>query len=734
MASQVPAKTLKRNKSTDAAGPGATSFHFVIPLKQQNKPVPLPDNFAHIIGEEYAVRYLESIGVRPTKQSINLVLQKVPLKDCTVSAGWKSRGWLADSLYISPGKAKQSAPSVDHKALSSILGHPAGERTDKEKEEVKDPVVSIPPPTVQSGGQRSDSVFSARIASVPTSPKVEQSHRHSFLIEDTEEADTSSARVFQRRDKKEEFKRIEPTLPMEELKDRYLFPFATQNKHVHPDPTKFGMGQVRRTEDTRQDHAASTKSLHTVEDESENDLEINIKDPSHLKELKEPIRTTLSEVSAMIDKFTSNFPAQQVGSRLPVEELQFTMNQVKSPNMARLIGLVAHYVYWSLFGHLNDIPLDSSHQQSLFLTIEQLFTDYETETRKRREFALFHMAYSILSMRIIIETIFKNTYPRFFTIAAEHSLAIRKIHDLLSRLFDPNSFFSRFSSLEATMEAIKVSHKSKKKEKIVSNFYTTSPIVRNLFPSPSDNRVRYLFAQQKTHHAQSLKASTKSDGLMNHGGGGGNLGIGDPQHLKAEREREKGRERMNQNDGSIFQPSDYPKSTRHDSFVSQHSRTVDHANTSNNVAHNFHNHMMNGPNGPPIKPQHEENDYIDLQNRVKLFQIALKKLQQRPHIKRYLAQKHGLKKGSEEHEDTLNLGHTQVDAATLNRDRQHKANKSVGAPSMTAPSTYALPTLSQSRRIFSSPLGGPTPRDDPVATGNFGLGLKTVKYQFTSDD
>lgn len=37
--------------------------------------------------------------------------------------------------------------------------------------------------------------------------------------------------------------------------------------------------------------------------------------------------------------------------------------EITSERIARLVGLMAHFVYWSLFGHINQLPLDDYHMK-----------------------------------------------------------------------------------------------------------------------------------------------------------------------------------------------------------------------------------------------------------------------------------------------------------------------------------------------------------------------------------
>jgi hypothetical protein len=60
-----------------------------------------------VIQYEYAVRYLEIIGIEPNAKNIANLLKTAPLSSCEFSPGWNNSGWLADILYIYPNKAKK---------------------------------------------------------------------------------------------------------------------------------------------------------------------------------------------------------------------------------------------------------------------------------------------------------------------------------------------------------------------------------------------------------------------------------------------------------------------------------------------------------------------------------------------------------------------------------------------------------------------------------------------------
>lgn len=52
-----------------------SKFHFALPMQPRDKPMDIDSSFHGTLQGEYAVRYLEKIGVAPTAENIRLVHQ-----------------------------------------------------------------------------------------------------------------------------------------------------------------------------------------------------------------------------------------------------------------------------------------------------------------------------------------------------------------------------------------------------------------------------------------------------------------------------------------------------------------------------------------------------------------------------------------------------------------------------------------------------------------------------------
>lgn len=47
--------------------------------------------------------------------------------------------------------------------------------------------------------------------------------------------------------------------------------------------------------------------------------------------------------------------------------------------MAKLVGVITHFVYWSVFGDFNKMPIDSYHMECLFSTVMALMDEMKNE-------------------------------------------------------------------------------------------------------------------------------------------------------------------------------------------------------------------------------------------------------------------------------------------------------------------------------------------------------------------
>jgi hypothetical protein len=90
----------------------------------------IDDAFARAVEYEYAVKYLEHLGIEANQKNIRTMLNVVPFRDCTIAPAWEATGEVATAFYIYP----------DTKNIPKL---PLKEGEDKKKEELVK--ISLPP-------------------------------------------------------------------------------------------------------------------------------------------------------------------------------------------------------------------------------------------------------------------------------------------------------------------------------------------------------------------------------------------------------------------------------------------------------------------------------------------------------------------------------------------------------------------------------------------------------------
>ena len=90
-------------------------FGFYCNLKPREKPVG-DDIFKSSLAQQYYARYVQAIGATPTAETMEMVRSHIPVSQCRVSAAWKSRGGLADRVYLLPHGLKGAAVDQEGQA------------------------------------------------------------------------------------------------------------------------------------------------------------------------------------------------------------------------------------------------------------------------------------------------------------------------------------------------------------------------------------------------------------------------------------------------------------------------------------------------------------------------------------------------------------------------------------------------------------------------------------------
>jgi len=64
----------------------------------------IDEEFVKAVESEYAIKYLEYLGIEPTKKNIRTILTMAPFKECHITPGWESSEEVPSAFLIYPPK------------------------------------------------------------------------------------------------------------------------------------------------------------------------------------------------------------------------------------------------------------------------------------------------------------------------------------------------------------------------------------------------------------------------------------------------------------------------------------------------------------------------------------------------------------------------------------------------------------------------------------------------------
>jgi len=94
------------------------------------------------------------------------------------------------------------------------------------------------------------------------------------------------------------------------------------------------------------------------------------KKPSSKQDEKDTLKPT--NLPYQGDKGKNSLALESVKPSLKEEDINRALKEIYTERTARLIGLLSHICYWSVYGHFNDLPLDEYHRKQLFVNIAQI--------------------------------------------------------------------------------------------------------------------------------------------------------------------------------------------------------------------------------------------------------------------------------------------------------------------------------------------------------------------------
>lgn len=489
-------------------------FHFAIPMRSREKPMEITSEHHPALESEYAVRYLEKIGVTPTPENMKLVTTYAPIDQCRVTAAWKSRGWVADTLYVTPHFQKPATPAATPTAGTAAAANAAA-------------------------------------------AAVGEADMHPFARKQD--------------DQPEDMPRVmgHTQTTFNSMKDKYLYPFnAKEPSAGAPAGASFHSagaagtrgsvssppyGQVDdRFDSGRPGYVYSGTSI--AEQRTGDDEPSKLEDPERFRqkiryqelrdendkiaqELSRPLDVTPKSISVIQKDFVRAFPFERLRRVVTAPEKAKLSTLLTSLPLTRIIGLVAHFLYWHVMRAKSDgarLPRRDSEQ--MYTALLKAFGELDIRIKARRSLVTLARPLVLLCVRSATEAALRAEYPLWFErvdreqsksgprpapfdFAQLNALAnvrtddvdgvsglrddvtttLQELDGIVAALLDPDRYSSSMSVFDSTREGLRMRSSAGRRKTpgshVRDRFYTTSALVRSLFPTTSDE-TRFILAKQ----------------------------------------------------------------------------------------------------------------------------------------------------------------------------------------------------------------------------------------------
>jgi len=189
-------------------------------------------------------------------------------------------------------------------------------------------------------------------------------------------------------------------------------------------------------------------------------------------------------------------------------DINKTKEVIKTEEINRIVGVMLHLSYWLVFGHVNPVqPDELTRQQMIIASMEQMNL-LRKRVKNTKVWSLFVMPMILLVIRMNVEFFLRNSYYSFFDNeddATACDIALEKVNFLITNMFDPNQFYSRFTFFESEIGAINKKHNEHLQENKIlhKRLYGTNPYLDLFFPNPESDFVRSML--NKKHSPRELQ-------------------------------------------------------------------------------------------------------------------------------------------------------------------------------------------------------------------------------------
>jgi hypothetical protein len=223
------------------------------------------------------------------------------------------------------------------------------------------------------------------------------------------------------------------------------------------------------------------KDINYILDNFPVDKLLNVQEPIKNTSDINSLEPNLKQTNSATNKNSSSLHKKL--KSVSKKDILYAYKKMQSPHVYRIIGLLVNLIYWLVFGFINKVQINKNTKQQILLKILEEMLQFENTFKNKIKFQKIFMPVFILILRVESEAIFIKKFKVLFNDKKSELIAVEKINDLITNIFDPNMFFSNFNYVENDQNL--VNNKPKKNKNLIPNYKTkintTSILINQLF-------------------------------------------------------------------------------------------------------------------------------------------------------------------------------------------------------------------------------------------------------------
>ena len=238
-----------------------------------------------------------------------------------------------------------------------------------------------------------------------------------------------------------------------------------------------------------------------------------------LEEINEPLQTKLEIVIKDMNYIMDNFPIDDFinigklekekidGNEKDFnykinldkyEDILYVLENLHSPQIYKLTGLVLNLIYWVVFGSGNNIQIDGNTKQLIFLKIlDEMEIISEKIENKKILYEVF-IPFLIIMIRIEADVYFSRKFQKLFV--ENKKRCIELINEIITEVFDKHGYMNSFLTIAGKSKELKEKMIKKSLPRFKNKLYATSNYIDQIF----NNDTKDILEKMNTKNGENI--------------------------------------------------------------------------------------------------------------------------------------------------------------------------------------------------------------------------------------